>query len=116
MLLLSIPGKSQVSDSIIYKQLNLAGLRAQRMANAGVTLTIVGAIGITAGVLIDRKIRETGNGIAGLVVSETGLCVFCMAVPLWIVSVSKMNDIEVEMIRYKGGVASGTGIGLKIRF
>jgi hypothetical protein len=114
-ILLTLPARSQVADSIIYKQLNLAGFRAQRTANAGVSLTCLGAIGMTAGILIDRKVRETGNGIAGLVVAEAGFCMFCTGVPLWMISVSKMNDIEIEMIKYQGTV-KGPGIGLKIKF
>lgn len=110
-----LQANAQKADSLIYKQLNLAGIKAQRMAGSGITLTILGSIGIAAGIIIDRNNHEIVKPITGTILSQIGVCLFSVGVPLWLIEVSKMNYIEVEMIKYKGPISAG-GIGLKMRF
>lgn len=102
-------------DSVIYCQLNLAGYRAQQMAGTAATMTIFGAMAIATGIIIDQHPSDIVNPITGTVVAEVGACLFFVGVPLWIIEVSKMNTIEVEMIKY-GGTSQGAGVGLKFKF
>jgi len=106
---------AQKTDSLIYRQLNLEGIKAQRMAGWGMTLTILGSIGIASGIIIDRNNSDIVKPITGTIVSEIGACMFSIGVPLWLIEVSKMNHIEIEMIKYKGPISAG-GLGFKMRF
>jgi hypothetical protein len=106
---------AQVADSLIYKQLNLTGYRAQRMAGVGATLTITGIMAMGAGIIIDHDYEGADKPLTGLIIAETGACLFAVGIPVWIIEVSKMNRIEIEMIRY-GGQARALGVGLKFRF
>jgi hypothetical protein len=114
ILTFTLSVNAQVADSTIHKQLNLEGYRAQRMAGTAATMTIIGALGVTAGIIIDRHHSEV-SPITGTVVAELGACLFCVGVPLWVIEVSKMNAIKIEMIRY-GGTSKGTGVGMKFKF
>lgn len=107
--------KAQNADSLIYKQLNRAGYRAQQMAGTGATLALVGVLTMTAGVLIDKNHTEVVGEMVGPVVAEVGVCLFAVGVPLWIIEVSKMNTIEIEMIKFEG-YSQGGGVGVKIKF
>lgn len=115
ILILCIGLKGQVPDSIIYRQLNLAGLRSQHMAGIGATLTISGIMIMSAGIIIDHDYHGSNKPLTGLIIAETGACLFAVGVPLWIIEVSKMNRIEIEMIRYTGSIRA-PGVGLKFSF
>jgi hypothetical protein len=111
----SLSTNAQKADSLIYEQLKLTDIKTRNMAGTAVTMTLIGSLAITAGIIIDKKQSATINPIAGTVVAEVGVCLFSIGVPLWIIQVSKMNAIEIEMMRYKG-YSQGSGVGLKIRF
>lgn len=106
---------AQVPDSVIYRQLNLAGLRSQRLSGIGATLTISGIMIMSAGIIVDHDYSGIDKPLTGLIIAETGACLFAVGVPLWIIQVSKMNQIEIEMIRYTGAIRA-PGVGLKFKF
>jgi len=103
------------NDSIICNQLRLSGFRAQRMANTAVTMTILGAIGIAAGIIIDESREPFSKVITGSVVSGIGTVLFSVGIPLWITEVSRLNKIEIEMIKYSG-TNDLAGLGVKLTF
>ena len=118
---ITISANSQTKGSVIF---STAQDKYQRMQTTGTILTAIGGVALFTGNILywkvynnpnqenpDAKAKKYGGMILG------GLGVMAVGIPLWAIGKSNLRHIQIEaqVVKFKG-LASASGIGLKIRF
>jgi len=118
---ITISANSQTKGSVIF---STAQDKYQKMQTTGTILTAIGGVALFTGNILywkvynnpnqenpDAKAKKYGGMILG------GLGVMTVGIPLWAIGKSNLRHIQIEaqVVKFKG-LASASGIGLKIRF
>lgn len=118
---ITISANSQTKGSVIF---STAQDKYQRMQTTGTILTAIGGVVVFTGNILywkvynnpdqenpDAKAKKYGGMILG------GLGVMAVGIPLWAIGKSNLRHIQIEaqVVKFRG-LASASGVGLKIRF
>jgi hypothetical protein len=121
LVLITISANSQTKNTLIF---STAQGKYQKMETTGIILTAVGGVALFTGNILywkvynnhdqetpDTKAKKYSDIVFG------GLGVMAVGIPLWAIGKSKLRHIQIDaqVVRFKG-LASASGIGLKIRF
>jgi hypothetical protein len=121
LVFITISANSQTKSSLIF---STAQDKYQKMQTTGTILTAIGGLAVFTGNILywkvynnpnqenpDAKAKKYGNIVLG------GLGVMAVGIPLWAIGKSKLRHIQIEaqVVKFKG-LASASGVGLKVRF
>jgi hypothetical protein len=120
---------SQYREPLTREQLQFSLEKADKMKSGGTILCILGGIGLVSGAIMyisglsDMTAENSTNSIdkdltkslAGIAVGAVGVVGLGVGIPFAIVGSNKKNNIELELMRFKG-TASISGVGFRIRF
>ena len=121
LVFITISANSQTKSSLIF---STAQDKYQKMQTTGTILTAIGGLAVFTGNILywkvynnpnqenpDTKAKKYGDIVLG------GLGVMAVGIPLWAIGKSKLKHIQIEaqVVKFKG-LASASGVGLKIRF
>jgi len=121
LVLITISANSQTQSSLIF---STNQVKYQKLETTGIILTAIGGVTLFTGNILfwkvynnpnqenpDTKAKKYGDIVLG------GLGVMAVGIPLWAIGKSKLKHIQIEaqVVKFKG-LASASGVGLKIRF
>jgi hypothetical protein len=118
---ITISANSQTKSSLVF---STAQDKYQKMQTTGIILTAIGGVALFTGNILYWKVYNNPNEVSpdtkakkygGIVLG--GLGVMAVGIPLWAIGKSNLKHIQIEaqVVRFKG-LASASGVGLKIRF
>ena len=122
-----ITGQKTNLDTLSFKQLNQYMIKADKMRNAGMILTLSG-VGIVAAGYIATSIWSSANSLEGWDVFKTliplyfgalvGIPVSIVGISLWAIGGSRnaKAEIAIRKFDFKTNNSMAFGIGITIRF